>query len=57
MYSNALKPIDLETKVLPEYTKHRIQHDVYTYQHITKMYLNMLELDKVIELYRKCLDA
>ena len=57
MYSNALKPIDLETKVLPEYTKHRIPHDVYTYQHITKMYLNMLELDKVIELYRKCLDA
>ena len=31
MFANALKPIDLETKVLPEYIKHRIQHDVYTY--------------------------
>lgn len=57
MFSNALNPIDLETKVLPEYTKYRIQHDVYTYQHLTKMYLNMLDLEKVIELYRKCLAA
>ena len=57
MFANAIKPLELESKILPLYEKYRIQHDVYTYQNLTKMYLNMLELDKVIDLYKKCLDA
>ena len=52
LYSCALRPEELEAKVLPQYAKHRIEHDVCTYAHLTKMYLNLRDLDKVVDLYR-----
>lgn len=45
LFANALKVEELEQKVLPLYAKNRIKFDVYTYQIITKMYLNIRELD------------
>ncbi len=35
LYANALRPEDLETKVLPLYDKYKIKHDVYTYQELS----------------------
>jgi len=53
LFSNALKPELVEQKILPLYSKHRIDHDMYTFQHLAKLQLNIRELDKVVELYRK----
>lgn len=47
LFSNALSVEELERKVLPLYTQNNINYDVYTFQHLTKMYLNMRELDQV----------
>lgn len=55
LYCNALEPIRLEAEILPFYERFHIKHDVYTYQHICKMYLNLLEIDKVLELYKQAL--
>ena len=57
LFSCALKTQELEAKVLPQFERHRIQHDVNTYQHLTKLYLNLRDLEKVIELYRKSIEA
>lgn len=45
LFSNSLKAEELERKVLPLYAKNKIKYDVYTFQHITKMYLNLRQLD------------
>jgi pentatricopeptide repeat protein len=57
LYGNALKPQELESKVLPEYQVNRIEYDANTYSHLMKLFLNIRDLDKVIELYRKSQDA
>ncbi len=33
------------------YEKYKIKHDVYTYQHLIKMYLNMRDLDTLMALW------
>ena len=53
LYSNALNVEELERKVLPLYAQNNIKYDVYTFQHLSKMYLNMRELDQVVALYQK----
>lgn len=53
LYSSALRPDDMEAHVLPLYDKYKIKHDVYTYQHLSKMYLDMRDLDAALKLYDK----
>jgi hypothetical protein len=53
LFANALRPEQLEADVLPLYEKHRVKHDVYTYQHLVKMYLNMRDLDTIMGLWDK----
>ena len=38
--------------MLPLYDKHRIPYDIYTFQHLSKMYLNLAEYDMVKSLYK-----
>ena len=40
LYCHALKPHELEAKVLPEYTRYKINYDINTYAHLMKMHLN-----------------
>lgn len=51
LYTVAYKPHDIEAKVLPQYALHKIPYDENTYAHLSKMYLETRELDKVIELF------
>ena len=44
---------DLDSKVLILYDKHKIPHDIYTYQNLSKMYLNLTDYEMVKKLYRK----
>ncbi len=53
LHCNALRPEDLEADVLPLFDKHRIKHDVYTYQNLSKMYLTLRDLDTVMSLWDK----
>jgi hypothetical protein len=53
LFGSALRPDELEAEVLPLFDKYRIKHDVYTFQHISKMYLNLREHDMVISLWDK----
>ena len=53
LHANAFRVDDLDSKVLPLYEKFRIKPDVFTYQHLTKLYLNLRDLDMVKSLYRK----
>jgi pentatricopeptide repeat protein len=41
----------LEAEVLPLYEKYKIKHDVYTYQHLIKMYLNLRDMDTLMALW------
>jgi len=36
---------------LPLYEKYKIKHDVYTYQHLVKMYLNIRDTDTLMSLW------
>jgi len=51
LFTNALRPEQLEAEVLPLYEKYKIKHDVYTYQHLIKMYLNIRDLDTLMALW------
>jgi hypothetical protein len=51
LYANAYRTEELEAKVLPLYDKYRINHDIYTYQHLSKLYLHTRELDTLMKLY------
>lgn len=51
LHTNALRPEQLEADVLPLYEKYRLKHDVYTYQNLSKMYLNLRQLETVISLW------
>ena len=39
LYSSALRPEELEQKVLPQYEKHRVEYDANTFTHLANMYL------------------
>lgn len=51
LYGSALRPEQLETEILPLYEKHRVKHDVYTYQELGRMYLSLRDLNMVINLW------
>lgn len=53
LYSNALRPEQLEAEVLPLYEKFKIKHDVYTYQNLTRMYLKLRDFDTIMLLWDK----
>lgn len=53
LHTNALRIEELDSNVLPLYAKYKIKHDVFTYQHLSKMYLNLGEYDLVKNLYKK----
>jgi hypothetical protein len=40
LFGNALKPLEIESKVLPEYEKHRIKYDANTYAELMRLTLN-----------------
>ena len=52
LHANALRPDELDSSVLPLYEKYNIKHDVYTYQNLSKMFLNLQEFDIVKNLYK-----
>lgn len=51
LYANSLKTPELETKVLPLFEKYKIKHDIFTYQHLIRAYLNTRENDTIMNLY------
>jgi hypothetical protein len=51
LYSSAMRQVELESEILPLYDKYHIKHDVYTYQHLSKLFLNIRELKTVMMLY------
>lgn len=53
LYSNALRPEQLEAEVLPLYEKFKIKHDVYTYQNLTRMYLKLRDFETIMVLWDK----
>ena len=53
LHTNALRVEELDSNILPLYEKHRIPHDIYTYQSLSKMYLNMGDYEMVKSLYKK----
>jgi pentatricopeptide repeat protein len=53
LYTNALRPEQLEADILPLYNKYRMKHDVYTYQNLIKMYLKLRDLDTIMVLWDK----
>jgi len=53
LYCNAVRAEEMEAKVLPLYDKYRIPHDIYTFQNLAQLYLNIRDLNTVIKLYDK----
>lgn len=53
LYVNALKPREMEAKILPEFEKHRVKYDQNTYGELMRLFLTTRDLDKVLEIYRK----
>ena len=51
LFTQALRPEDLEANVLPLYEKYKIKHDMFTYQHLIRMYLNLRDLDTLMKLW------
>jgi len=43
---------ELDANVLPLYEKYKIPHDIYTFQNLSKMYLNMSDYSMVKTLYK-----
>lgn len=53
MYRTAVKPMEIEAKVLPQYAIHKIDFDENTYAELAKLHLNLRDLDKVVEIFDK----
>ena len=53
LYTSALRMDELDAKLLPLYEKYNIKHDIYTYQYLSKMYLNLREFNLIKSLYMK----
>lgn len=52
LHTNALRVEELDANVLPLYEKFKIKHDVYTYQNLSKLYLNLTDYEMVKTLYK-----
>lgn len=52
MHTVCFRVEELDAKVLPLYDKYKIPYDIYTFQHLSKMYLNMADYEMVKTLYR-----
>ena len=57
LYANAVEPLEIESKVLPEFSKHNIDLDANSYSQLMRLYMTQRDLDKVIDLYRKTEEA
>mmetsp|Transcript_14056 Transcript_14056/g.23876 ORF Transcript_14056/g.23876 Transcript_14056/m.23876 type:complete len:255 (-) Transcript_14056:272-1036(-) len=57
LHCNALRTEEIEAYVLPLYEKHKINYDVYTFQNLSKLYLNIGEYNMVKTLFRKLKDS
>ena len=57
LHVQAVKPQEIEAKILPQYARHKIPYDENTYAHLSKLYLNLRDLDKVVELFDKSQEA
>lgn len=53
LYCNSLRAEQLEAEILPLYEKYRIKHDIYTYQNLSRLFVNLRELDTAMSLYQK----
>lgn len=53
LYAGALRPEELEAKVLPLFDKFRVPYNVYTFQELIKLFYNTRDLDRVYDLYGK----
>ena len=51
LHTSALRVEELDANVLPLYDKYKIKHDIYTYQNLSKMYLNLADHDMVVNMY------
>ena len=51
LHTSALRVEELDANVLPLYDKHKIRHDVYTYQHLSKLYCNLADYEMVLNMY------
>ena len=51
LYCVAVKPHDIEAKVLPEYEQNKIKYDSNTYANLAKLQLNLRDLDQVVRLF------
>jgi hypothetical protein len=47
---------ELDANILPLYEKYNIKHDIFTFQFLGKLYLNMAEYDMVKSLYKNLKD-
>jgi hypothetical protein len=52
LHANALRVEDLDAYVLPLFDKFKVKYDVFTFQHLSKLYLNLRDFDMVKKLYR-----
>lgn len=52
LHCQALRVEELDSKVLPLYEKYKIKHDIYTFQNLSKMYLNLSDYEMVKTLYK-----
>jgi len=57
LFSAALKPHEIEAKVLPQFALHKISYDENTYAHLAKFYLNTRDHDQVVRLFDKSQEA
>lgn len=53
----AIRPLEIESKILPLYQQHKLKYDENTYAHLAKLYLDKRELDKVVELFDRSQEA
>lgn len=53
LHTKAVREEELETRVLPLYKKHKIQYDVYTYQHLIEFFREKQDADQVYKLYAR----
>jgi len=53
----AVKPSLIEAKVLPLYAVHKIEYDQNTYAHLARLYLDLRDMEKVVELFDKSQEA
>jgi len=51
LHAHSLRTPEMESMVLPLYEKYKVKHDIYTYQHLLKAYLNVRENDTVLKIY------